>query len=255
MTGGDAAPPSSSAARRASRTSGPTRPVPVVETLARRDGPRYLMFETLGERTLALAQLQRRENPDAGYTPQTEAFLRPILARCREARIRIVANFGAANPLAAGNRIVALARELGLEGLRVAVVLGDDLLDVRPRGDDPLLAGHRGHPARRRAGPGGERLPRRPADRPGARGCGADVVILGRGADSALALGPLVHEFGWREDDWDRLAAGTLAGHLLECSTQVSGGYFADPGFKDVPDLGRDRLSRSRRWAPTGRWS
>ena len=69
-------------------------------------------------------------------------------------------------------------------------------------------------------------------------GLGADVVVLGRGADSALALGPLVHEFGWREDDWDRLAAGTLAGHLLECSTQVSGGYFADPGFKDVPGLG-----------------
>ena len=199
--------------------------------------PRYLMFETLGERTLALAQLQRRENPDAGYTPQTEAFLRPILAGCREARIRIVANFGAANPLGAGNRVVALARELGLEGLRVAVVLGDDLLTYVPEatirswpviegiplGDEPMLAAN--------AYLGAGRSPSR-------SGSERDVVILGRGADSALALGPLVHEFAWREDDWDRLAAGTLAGHLLECSTQVSGGYFADPGFKDVPGLG-----------------
>jgi hypothetical protein len=211
---------------------------PVVETLARRDGPRYLMFETLGERTLALAQLQRREHPDAGYTPQTEAFLRPILRACRDAGIRIVANFGAANPLGAGNRVVALARELGLDGLRVAVVLGDDLLTYVPEatirswpviegiplGDEPVLAAN----AYLGAGPIAQSL-----------GLGADVVILGRGADSALALGALVHEFGWREDDWDRLAAGTLAGHLLECSTQVSGGYFADPGFKDVPDLGR----------------
>ena len=210
----------------------------VVATLARRDGPRYLMFETLGERTLALAQLQRREDPEAGYTPQTAAFLRPILRTCRDARIRIVANFGAANPLGAGQRVVALAEELGLAGLRVAVVEGDDLLGYVPEttirswpviegiplGDEPVLAANAYLGAR----PVAEAL-----------AAGADVVILGRGADSALALGPLVHEFGWAEDDWDRLAAGTLAGHLLECSAQVSGGYFADPGYKDVADVAR----------------
>jgi hypothetical protein len=211
---------------------------PVVETLARRDGARYLIFETLAERTLALAQLQRRDDPDAGFTPQTDAFLRPIVRRCLEARIRIVANFGAANPMGAGRRIVDLARELGLAGLRVGVVLGDDLLGYLPEGtirswpviegiplgDEPVLAAN-------------VYLGARPiAD---ALALGADVVVLGRGADSALALGPLVHEFGWPDDAWDRLAAGTLAGHLLECSTQVSGGYFADPGYKDVPDLGR----------------
>ena len=66
---------------------------------------------------------------------------------------------------------------------------------------------------------------------------GADIVVTGRVADSALALGPLLHVFGWRADDWDRLAAGTLAGHLLECAAQITGGYFADPGYKDVPGL------------------
>ena len=212
--------------------------IPVVETLARRDGPRYLMFETLGERTLALAQLQRREDPDAGYTPQTAAFLRPILRTCRDAGIRIIANFGAANPLAAGRVVIALAEELSLDGLRVAVVRGDDLLEYVPEGTirswsiiegipftgEPIIAAN----AYLGAGPIREALQR-----------SADVVILGRGADSALALGPLIHEFGWADDDWDRLAAGTLVGHLLECSAQVSGGYYADPDYKDVPDLAR----------------
>jgi hypothetical protein len=212
--------------------------IPVVETVARRDGPRYLMFETLGERTLALAQLERRQHPDLGYTPQTAAFLRPILRTCKAAGIRIVANFGAANPIGAGELIVELGRELGLPDLRVGVVVGDDLLEyvdeatIRswplieglPIQDEPLIAANAYLGAR----PVAEAL-----------GRGADVVILGRGADSALALGPLIHEFGWGPEDWDRLAAGTLAGHLLECSAQVSGGYFADPGYKDVPDLAR----------------
>lgn len=212
--------------------------IPVVETLARRDGPRYLIFETLGERTLALAQLDRRRDPAAGFTPQTIAFLRPILRRCREARIRIVANFGAANPEGAARAVLALAEELGLPDLKVGIVEGDDLLayvdedQIRswtiiegiPLAGEPLLAAN----VYLGAAPVAEALRR-----------GADVVILGRCADSALVLGPLVHEFGWAMDDWPRLAAGTLAGHLLECSAQLSGGYFADPGYKDVPELAR----------------
>ena len=212
--------------------------IPVVETLARRDGPRYLIFETLGERTLALAQLERRRDPATGFTPGTAAFLRPILRRCREAGIRIVANFGAANSLGAGRLVLELAAELGLPDYKVGIVEGDDLLeyvpeaDIRswtiiegiPLEDEPIIAANVYLGAR----PVAEALRR-----------GADVVILGRCADSALVLGPLVHEFGWAEDDWERLAAGTLAGHLLECSAQLSGGYFADPGYKDVPDLAR----------------
>ncbi len=212
--------------------------IPVVETLARRDGPRYLIFETLGERTLALAQLDRRRDPAAGFTPATAAFLRPILRRCREAGIRIVANFGAANALGAGRLIRSLAEELGLPDFKVGVVEGDNLLEYVPGdeirswtiiegialADEPIIAAN----VYLGAAPVAEALRR-----------GAEVVVLGRCADSALVLGPLVHEFGWPADAWDLLAAGTLAGHLLECSAQLSGGYFADPGYKDVPDLAR----------------
>jgi hypothetical protein len=216
----------------------PDAGIAVAETLAASDGPRYLMYETLGERTLALAQLERRANPAAGYTPQTAAFLRQVLARCLAAGIRIVANFGAANPLEAGRVVLAVAAELGLRTPRVGVVVGDDLLEYVPEStirswpaiegipfqQEPLIAAN----VYLGAAPIAQALAR-----------GADVVILGRGADSALALGPLIHEFGWPADAWDLLARGTLAGHLLECSAQVSGGYFADPGYKDVPDLAR----------------
>jgi hypothetical protein len=207
-------------------------------TLERRQGPRYVILETLAERTLALAQLERRRNPEAGYTPQLAAFLRPILARCLKAGIGIVCNSGAANPFGAARVVFRCAEELGLANLRVALVEGDDLLgrvpdeDIRgwpiveglPLGDEPLIAANVYLGAR----PIAEALAQSP-----------DVVITGRCTDSALVLGPLIHEFGWAEDAWNLLAAGTLAGHLLECSAHVSGGYFADPGYKDVPNLAR----------------
>lgn len=214
----------------------PDAGIKVAESLARCDGPRYLMYETLGERTLALAQLERRRNPEAGFTPQMDAFLRPVLGFCRDHGIRIVANFGAANPRGAGQRVIALARELGISSLRVAVIEGDDLLDYVPEstirswsiidgipvGDAEIIAAN--------VYLGAEPI----AD---ALSNGADVVIVGRSTDSALALGPLIREFGWRADSWDLLAAGTLVGHLLECGAHVTGGYFADPGYKDVSDL------------------
>lgn len=207
--------------------------VPVVRTLAALGGPAVLMFETLAERTLALAQLQRRQNPDAGWEPSLERFLQPVLADCVRAGIPIVGNFGAANPRGAAARAQQLAATLGLPPLRIAVIEGDD-----------LLAGLT--PARMR-----ELLPAALQERPlvsanaylGAQQiaealrAGAQVVVTGRVADPSLALGPMLAHFDWAADDWDRLAAGTMAGHLLECGAQVSGGYFADPGRKDVPDL------------------
>lgn len=207
--------------------------VPVVRTLAALGGPAVLMFETLAERTLALAQLQRRQDPDAGWEPSLERFLRPVLADCVRAGIPIVGNFGAANPRGAAARVQQLAATLGLPPLRIAVVEGDDLLAALP-------------PARMR-----ELLPAALHDRPlvsanaylgaqqiaDALRAGAQVVVTGRVADPSLALGPMLAHFDWPADDWDRLAAGTMAGHLLECGAQVTGGYFADPGRKDVPDL------------------
>jgi hypothetical protein len=209
---------------------------PVVDALAGCDGARFLMFETLAERTLALAQLERRRDAHAGYNPALERFIAPILARCLDAGIKIVGNFGSANPPAAARLIAAIAQRLGLKPPRIAIVEGDDLMGRITAAE--LAARETGASL---LGPGSEiisanlYLGAQPIAQ--ALDRGADIVVTGRIADSALALGPLMHAFGWRADDWDRLAAGTLAGHLLECGAQVTGGYFADPGHKDVPDI------------------
>lgn len=209
---------------------------PVVDALARCDGPRFLMFETLAERTLALAQLERRRDPGRGYNPALERFIAPILARCLAAGIKIVGNFGSANPHAAAHRIASIAREQGLKPPRIAIVEGDDLMGRLTQAD--LVARETGGALLAKAREiisANLYLGAQPIAQ--ALDQGADIVVTGRVADSALALGPLMHAFGWRDDDWDRLAAGTLAGHLLECGAQITGGYFADPGVKDVPNL------------------
>ncbi|MEP7083396.1 MAG: acyclic terpene utilization AtuA family protein [Betaproteobacteria bacterium] len=210
---------------------------PVVETLIARGGPAFLIFETLAERTLALAQLARRSHADAGYEPLLEALLRPILQRCLEHKIRIVSNFGAANPAGAARRIRALAIELGLAVPRIAIVTGDDLSAAEHRA---LLLEH--------LGPAGVGLGATDAivsanayigaePIAAALRAGAQVVVCGRVADPSLAVGPALAHFDWAADDWDRLGRATMAGHLLECGTQVTGGYFADPGYKDVPGM------------------
>lgn len=185
---------------------------------------------------MALAQLARRDDPEAGYEPLLLEFLRPVLAACLAHRIRIVSNFGAANPQGAARAIAALARSLGLRAPRIAVVQGDDLSGPAHR---PMLAQALG-----------AAMPDQPlvsanayiGARPIAEAlqAGADIVVCGRVADPSLVLGPAMAHFGWAWDDWDRLARATMAGHLLECGTQVSGGYFADPGYKEVP--GMDQL-------------
>jgi hypothetical protein len=210
--------------------------VPVVEALAAHSGPRFLMYETLAERTLALCQLERRKDPARGYSPALERMLTPVLAQCLAAGITIVGNFGAANPPAAARRIAGIAQSLGLPVPRIAIVEGDDLSGrlsaselARRETDGKILAQARDIISANLY------LGAQPIAR--AFDQGADIVVTGRVADSALALGPLLHAFRWPGDDWDRLAAGTLAGHLLECGAQVTGGYFADPGSKDVPGL------------------
>lgn len=204
--------------------------------LAEKGALDYLVFECLAERTIALAQQARLRDPEAGYDPLLAARMRAVLPACRANGTKIITNMGAANPLAAAKATAAIARDAGLKGLTVAAVTGDDVLDVLRQGDWALeetggLLSELGNRvvsanAYLGAGPIVEALTG-----------GADVVITGRVGDPALFLAPLIHEFGWRMDDWDRLSKGTLAGHLLECAGQVTGGYFADPGFKDVPDL------------------
>ena len=206
---------------------------PVVDALIAAGGPAFLIFETLAERTLALAQLARRGDPAAGYEPLLADMLRPVLARCAAHGIRIVSNFGAANPAGAAQRIHALARELGLAPLRIAVVEGDDLSDVAHRAvlERALGSALEGLAlVSANAYQGADAI----AD---ALLAGADIVVCGRVADPSLTVGPALAHFGWARDDWTRLARATFAGHLLECGTQVTGGYYADPGYKDVPDM------------------
>lgn len=206
---------------------------PVVQTLIERGGPAAIVFENLAERTLAHQQLARRANPLLGYEPLLELELRPILRDCVNHGITIVGNFGAANPQGAAEVIKRLAAELGLAHLKVAVVLGDDLSDNKGRA---IVRAHVGEPFDEQrfvcanAYQGAFEI----AD---AICAGAQVVVTGRVADPSLVLGPAIAHFGWGRSDWDALAGATMAGHLLECGAQVTGGYFADPGRKDVPGL------------------
>ncbi|MEJ8571618.1 acyclic terpene utilization AtuA family protein [Microbaculum marinum] len=209
---------------------------PVVDELVGRPGERFLIFETLAERTLALALQGAREQGGEGYSPSLERLVRPVLRKCLDSGIRIVGNFGAADPGAGAKKLKEIAASFGRPDAKVAAVEGDDLTGVltarqlaeREVGDtllsdSPAIVSANAY------------LGARPVAE--ALDLGADIVITGRVSDPALVLGPLVHCARWRENDWDLLAAGTLAGHLLECGAQVTGGYFADPGYKDVPGL------------------
>jgi len=205
-------------------------PVAVVRDLRSAGEHAAIIFETLGERTLAAAQLRRRQDPSLGYEPKLAPLLSPILKDCVDAKIAIIGNFGAANPSAAAEVIAGLARAANLS-LKIGVVTGDDMLDAERRAvlleccddlpDEKLLVSANAYLG---AAPIVEALSER-----------AQIVVTGRVADPSLTLAPLIDAFGWKDDDWPRLGRGTMAGHLLECGAQVTGGYFADPGFKDVP--------------------
>ena len=210
-------------------------PGPVVDTLIELGGPSAVFFEVLGERTVALAQLEKRRDPERGYEPMLERLLEPVVAKCCANNIAIIGNFGAANPPGAAKVIAKLALRLGLPGLRIGVVHGDD---VRERIDpakhevyeaDAMLDTGTGEVVSANA-----YLSAQPIV--AALRAGAQVVVTGRTGDPSLALAPLVHHFGWAWDDWAMIAVGATAGHLLECGSQVTGGYYYDPGFKDIPD-------------------
>lgn len=198
----------------------------------------YVVFECLAERTIALAQERRADDPQGGYDPLLLERFEAILDLCRQRGTRVITNMGAANPAAAAKAVVRLARRMGLQGVKVAAVLGDDVLSKLDMDEAEILEypavlsslGGRVISANAYMGIDGI------VD---ALAAGADIVVTGRVGDPSLFLAPLVHEFGWARDDWDRLGQGTLIGHLLECAGQLTGGYFADPGYKDVPGLAR----------------
>ncbi len=204
----------------------------------------YLVMDYLAEVTMAILQKQRQRKPEAGYATDFVAQLRDVLPTCVERGIKVISNAGGVNPLACKAAVEKLADELGVgDGVRVGVVLGDDIYDNL----DDLIAG-------------GETLANMGTGRPladervnvlsanvylgaapvvRALELGANVVITGRVTDTAVTLAPMIYEFGWAADDWNRLAAGIVAGHIIECGTQCTGGNFTDwQKVKSLSNLG-----------------
>jgi hypothetical protein len=201
----------------------------------------YLMLDYLAEVTMSIMQKQRARDPRAGYARDFVPLMREILPDCVEKNIRVTANAGGVNPVGCAEAVRDVARELGLGGrLRIGTVTGDDIMG---RLDEFLSRG-----IELRNMDTGEPLSKvRDAIQSAnvylgawpmveALNGGAQVVITGRATDTGLTLAPVIHEFGWRADDWNLLSAGTIAGHIIECGAQSSGGN-CQYDWQSIPDL------------------
>jgi hypothetical protein len=193
----------------------------------------YLVMDYLAEVTMAILQKQRQRDPSRGFAADFLQQMRDVLPACVENGVTIISNAGGVNPLACRDAFEALAAELGIaDKVRVGVVLGDDIydgLDELLGGAEPLAHMDSGEPlssVRDQVLSANVYLGARPVAK--ALSMGANVVIAGRVTDTAVTLAPMIHEFGWAEDDWDRIAAGVIAGHIIECGTQCTGGNFTD---------------------------
>jgi len=196
-------------------------------------GIQYITFDYLAELTMSILAAAKGKNPELGYaTDFVDAALRPILQRCCSLGIRLVSNAGGLNPRACAAAVEKLAAELGC-GVRVAVVDGDDVAPLLPTlRDEGITDFYTGAPMPAQMISANAYLGAAPIARALAEG--ADIVITGRVVDSAVALGVLMHEFGWQPADYDLLAAGSLAGHIIECGAQATGGLHTD--WQDIPD-------------------
>ncbi|WP_020597937.1 acyclic terpene utilization AtuA family protein [Spirosoma panaciterrae] len=201
--------------------------------LAERGNLDYLVLECLAERTIALAQKRKRQNPSAGYDPLLERRIELLLPVLLANNVRLITNMGAANPLAAAQKVIEIARRLNLT-VTVAAITGDDVFHQLTGDETALETGQSlassGPLVSANAYLGADAiLPALATD--------AQVVITGRVADPSLFVAPLVHELGWSLDNWEQIGQGTVIGHLMECAGQLTGGYFADPGRKEVTDM------------------
>ncbi|MBV1758856.1 MAG: DUF1446 domain-containing protein [Dethiosulfatibacter sp.] len=197
----------------------------------------YICYECLAERTIAIAQQNKLKDPNKGYNELLEYRMEKALPAAFKRGVKIITNMGAANPESAAEVVRAIALKHGLKGMKIAAVIGDNVFDNLDKYMDLEVWET------------GEKLKDLDGEIISANAYlgidgivealrqGADVVLTGRVSDPALFLAPLVYEFGWSFDDYDKMGKGTLAGHLLECAGQITGGYYADPGKKDVKDL------------------
>ena len=201
----------------------------------------YLMLDYLAEVTMSIMQKQKARDPNAGYAKDFVPLMKRILPTCVERNIRVTANAGGVNVRGCGDAVTQVARDLGLRGrLKIGIVMGDDIMS---RLDEFLSAGielknmDSGEPlstVRDRIQSANVYLGAWPMV--AALNQGAHVVITGRATDTGLTLAPLIHEFGWSATDWDKLAAGTIAGHIIECGAQCSGGN-CQFEWQSIPDM------------------
>lgn len=193
----------------------------------------YLVLECLAERTIALAQKRKQQDPNAGYDLLLERRIEGLLPLLLKHKTRLITNMGAANPVAGAKKILEIAKRLELK-VKVAVVLGDDVfpqlsgLELSMEGNKPLSSYGKLISANAYLGVDSI-LP--------ALGTGAQIILTGRVADPSLFLAPMIHELGWESGNTDLMGKGTVLGHLMECAGQITGGYFADPVTKPVPDM------------------
>ncbi|HWP81281.1 MAG TPA: acyclic terpene utilization AtuA family protein [Bacteroidota bacterium] len=200
----------------------------------------YLVMDYLAEVTMSIMQKQKQKDPKLGYAKDLIPLMEQILPACVEKNIKVITNGGGVNPIACSEAILTVAQKLGIKGLKVGVVLGDDILEKL---DDLTRAGadfrnlDTGEPlqnVRSRVSSANVYFGAWPIV--DALKKGAQIVITGRTTDTGITLAPMIFEFGWKHDDWDKLAAGTIAGHILECGGQSSGGNFS-ADWRAVPDM------------------
>jgi len=198
----------------------------------------YLIFECLAERTIADAQRKKLEDPLKGYNPMLRERMEVFLPLMKTHNFKIVSNMGGANTSQAVTEIVEIAEALGVTGLKIAAVLGDDITSALdqyksvPLWNQTAAAGSLSDVISANVYLGADGILQ-------ALDEGADIVITGRVADPALFVGPILHEFRWHAAEYGKIGQALLTGHLMECCAQLTGGYYADPGYKEVPDLHR----------------
>lgn len=195
----------------------------------------FLVLECLAERTIALAQKRKQQDPSLGYDPLLVRRMESLLPLLQKNKVRLISNMGAANPVAAAKKTVDIARKLGLH-IKVAAVSGDDVFALLGPDfdiiDSHLTSADIRNPISANAYLGIEGIL-------AALETGADVIITGRVADPSLFLAPMIHTFQWDPGDFDLMGKGTVIGHLMECAGHITGGYFADPVKKPVDGLER----------------
>lgn len=202
----------------------------------------YIMMDYLAEVTMSILQKQKLKNPEFGYARDIPVLMKRLLPLMKKKGFKVITNGGGVNPIACKNAIFEVAKSLGISGLKIGVVSGDDILDdidnLVSKGIElnNMESGESVSSVRDKLLSANVYL--------GAAGVvealkqGADIVLTGRVTDTGLTLAPMIYEFGWDMNNWDLMAAGTVAGHILECGGQASGGNFLGD-WKSIPDLAR----------------